>query len=223
MQQRQVIEPKHAPAAAATRAVKVDTHGESGPTVIRTSRLALRALEPDDLHAYTALLNESRGKVDPYFPLHAETETDADVFNRHLRLAREGDEFGRAMRRIGINEDGEMIGAFSLLSISRGLEWKADVTAWLSPRVWGRGYATEAVTGLVDHAFAALPEGLGLHRLNAWIVVENDQSKRLFGRLGFNQSGEERSFLSVNEAWHMHELWTLGIDRWPGTGHASLD
>jgi len=200
----------------ASRAVRVDVHGGDSASVIRTSRLILRALTEDDHDPYTSLLARAKSEVGRYFPLHAEGETDTDVFHRHRQLAEVGDQTGRALRRVALDDEGRMIGAFSLLSISRGLEWKADITAWLAPDMWGQGYATEAVTGIIDHAFQDLPGGLGLHHLNAWIIVENQHSKYLFDRLGFKKASEERSFLSVNDMWHMHELWTLNVTDWPG-------
>jgi RimJ/RimL family protein N-acetyltransferase len=56
---------------------------------------------------------------------------------------------------------------------------------WLTPAVWGRGYATEAghaMLGIARHA-------LGLKRLRAWHFADNPASGRVLRKLGFRETG----------------------------------
>ena len=61
-----------------------------------------------------------------------------------------------------------------------------EVMAAFEPDVWGRGYATEALEGIVSYAFGAL----GLLRLAAVADVPNEASHRMLERVGFRATGE---------------------------------
>jgi RimJ/RimL family protein N-acetyltransferase len=56
---------------------------------------------------------------------------------------------------------------------------------WLTPRAWGRGYATEAGRQMVQIARYAL----GLKRLSAGHFVDNPASGRVLTKLGFTPTG----------------------------------
>lgn len=60
--------------------------------------------------------------------------------------------------------------------------------------VWGRGYATEAITVLTAHAFGAL----GLHKVTAGFYAGNHASIRAFEKAGFRQEARLRHH------WHLH-------------------
>ena len=53
---------------------------------------------------------------------------------------------------------------------------------------WGRGYASQAVAALSEHAFAVL----GLERLEAGFYADNETSQRAFKRAGFVEEGCRR-------------------------------
>lgn len=54
---------------------------------------------------------------------------------------------------------------------------------------WGRGFATQAIAAVSDHAFVAL----GLERLEAGFYADNVPSQRAFLRAGFVEEGRRRS------------------------------
>ena len=55
--------------------------------------------------------------------------------------------------------------------------------------VWGRGYATEAISLLADYSFATLE----LHKLTSGAYAENVGSRKAFDRAGFQVEGVRRS------------------------------
>ena len=65
----------------------------------------------------------------------------------------------------------------------------------LAPSHQGRGYATEALDGLLRFVFATL----GKHRVSAIVDAENHAAASLFRRLGFRQ-----------EAHHIEHRWYKG-------------
>ena len=62
-------------------------------------------------------------------------------------------------------------------------DWLADVDLGFAflPRFWARGYAREAASGVLAHAWAAL----GLTRIVAITSPDNAASIRLLEKLGF--------------------------------------
>ena len=63
----------------------------------------------------------------------------------------------------------------------------AELGYWIGKPYWGRGYATEAVTALIAHAFDAD----GFEYLKAGHFTDNPGSERILKKLGFVASGKE--------------------------------
>lgn len=182
--------------------------------IIETPRLVLRPLEADDEAPMVELFQHARDHLQTVLPLKLEDAIPAAVFARQLQLTRQGDQTGKAFRRIATDRAGAIVGAFNLIVIRRGLENNADVNCWLDPDRSGVGLAREGLLALLSYALADLPEGLGLHRIDAWIQPENTASQRLVTACGFTRSGDESSHLTTGDAWRLHHRWQLTIDAW---------
>lgn len=192
------------PGLTPTRPVEV-----LAPGAIRTARLLLRPLTEDDRVAFIEVVRASRLHLEPFSPLHLPDESDDALFDRQLGLTIEGDATGKACRRIAVDSDGRLVGACNLNTIRRGLSWEGDANCWLSADAEGRGYATEGMIGLLKYAFADLPDGLGLHRVLAWMQSDNTRSDRMVRRLGFERAGPDKSFLHAGGRWELHEKLIL--------------
>ena len=87
-------------------------------------------------------------------------------------------------------------------------EQQAELGYSLHPDHWGRGYAAEALAGLIAHLF-------GHHRLHRLIAVtgaDNSRSCALLERLGFRR-----------EAYYVEAFFDRGVDRWvDDVGYAIL-
>lgn len=87
------------------------------------------------------------------------------------------------------NETGEHVGNIKLGPI-HPFHRSGDIGILLGePRTWGKGYATEAIALLCQHAFATL----GLHKVTAGCYHTNVGSIRAFQRAGFAIEGVRRS------------------------------
>jgi len=180
---------------------------------LRTERLVLRPLLETDRREFLRVVGESRGHLARFSELRTPGESDGKLFQRQLALSVAGEASRRACRRIVLDHGGRMIGACNLNAIRRGLAWEADANWWLAPGAVGKGCAGEAMGALLGHAFADLPEGLGLHRVLAGIQAENTASLRLAERLGFRRAGPERSYLHAGGKWDLHEMFEVSPER----------
>lgn len=177
------------------------------PGTLRTARLLLRPLRESDEAEFVRVAGLSRANLDASSPIHRPGESDLDLFRRQLQLTRQGVETGQGMRLVGLLDATVLVGAFNLNSISRGLDWSADLNCWISTDQLRRGFGAEGIRALVEHALAPLPQGLGLAEVRGWIERENEPSRRLAAGLGFVQAGDERSYLQTGARWALHDLW----------------
>ncbi|MEI2649271.1 MAG: GNAT family N-acetyltransferase [Dermatophilaceae bacterium] len=62
----------------------------------------------------------------------------------------------------------------------------------LYPSARGHGYVGEVLPVVLDYAFRAIPEGLGLQRLHATTTADNTASQAILLKAGFRLTGTER-------------------------------
>lgn len=92
--------------------------------------------------------------------------------------AAEGQSVRFAVLLRGADDVGTPIGTVSLFQLDEGNR-RAELGYALRRSAWGRGYATEAVSAVIDQAFGPLD----LNRLEADIDPHNHASARLLQRL----------------------------------------
>lgn len=176
--------------------------------LLRTPRLLLRPLRETDRSEYLRIVRENRRHMERCAGFARTGESDEALFERHLAATRDGDRAASAWRRVGVTDDGRIIGGFNLATISRGLVFEADATWWVIAPCCGVGFASEGVQAMLDYAFCEIPGGLGLHRVNAAIRADNDASRRLARRAGFTHRTGESLSVQHGGSWVAHELWT---------------
>jgi RimJ/RimL family protein N-acetyltransferase len=82
--------------------------------------------------------------------------------------------------------------------IGRVAFWMGNELGFLFDRgIWGRGFAGEAVTALIDYGFAALR----FTRVRADVDPRNARSLRLLERLGFQRTGFAAQTFKLGETW----------------------
>ena len=62
---------------------------------------------------------------------------------------------------------------------------KAEIGFWLLPKYWGRGLMSKAVSLVCNYAY----NDLQLHRIEALVETDNQNSKKLLEQLNFNFEG----------------------------------
>lgn len=111
--------------------------------------------------------------------------------------------------------DETAVGGVSLRNVRRS---HGMLAYWLLPDERGNGYVTEAASLLVDHAF----QNLGLHRVFAWTIDDNDASQAVLRRLGFRHEGTYREHVFTRGEYRDTEHFGLLDSEWEGV-EAVLD
>lgn len=153
---------------------------------MRTDRLTLRPLRPDDAAELHRLINDwevSRNLAEVPFPYprHLADEwiasaeaQQADGTAYHLAVT--GHEAGREM----------LVGGVGLRVDQQART--ARLGYWVGRRFWGHGVATEAAGRLARWALA----NLDIERLEASVATENASSAAVLRRIGFRLAGTGR-------------------------------
>jgi len=149
-----------------------------GGTFLTGDRVALRTVEEEDL------------------PFLRDHENDPAVrrpmtFDRPTNLKRERDRFDDMYDGDDVSllacVDGDPVGYVALFHVDESAG-HAEVAYWFSPEEQGNGYATDAVSVLLDYAF----DERRLHRVFARALDTNEASHALLEKLGFTAEGVQR-------------------------------
>jgi RimJ/RimL family protein N-acetyltransferase len=154
--------------------------------VLATARLVLRAPRRSDVKAIATLANDRRIAANTARIPHPYAIEDAEQFVAAVNK-REGEAC------FVVTLDGALIGMCSIESREDGPE----LGYWLGVAYWGRGFATEAVRALIDHAFGDLEH----EALISGARVNNPASRRVLEKCGFQWTGVRLSRIrAINSA-----------------------
>ena len=142
--------------------------------VLETERLVLRAPRLADVKAIARLVNDRRIAENTARIPHPYGAADAEQF-----LAEVNRQDGEATFAIVLK--GEIIGMCGV----EPREPAVELGYWLGVSYWNRGYATEAVRAVIDHAFGDLVHDA----LQAGARVSNPASRRVLEKCGFQWTG----------------------------------
>src|SRR6188474_2371645 len=143
--------------------------------VLETQRLVLRAPQLEDAKAIAALANDRRIAENTARIPHPYRVSDAESWIVGSAADLEGETYLITLA------NGTVIGCCGF-DMRDGA---AETGYWLGTRHWGKGYATEAVRALIDHAFT----DLGHQALHSSVRVTNPDSRRVLEKCGFQWTG----------------------------------
>lgn len=156
-----------------------------------------RPVTVDDAAALRDLLLASEEHMRPYEPSRA-TEFFTVEGQRRIIAAQLDDlDAGRTVPLVITDEDGAVAGRVNLNTIVRGAWQSALLGYWVGAPFLRRGLATGAVGDALHWAFVSL----GLHRVQADVMVENAASQGVLAKHGFVQFGRAKDYLFLNGAW----------------------
>ena len=135
------------------------------------------------------------------------------VFAVMLRHQRKEARAGRLLP-FGVHVGGQLAGAVTVGSITRGAFDSGYVGYWVDRAVAGRGVATTAVALVLDHCFGPV----GLHRVEANVRPENVASRHVVDKLGMVEEGLHRRYLFIDEDWRDHLTFALLAEDVPPGG-----
>ena len=177
-------------------------------TKIESPRLLLRPFRDADLpifHAY-----RSDPEVARYQGWQPPTEDQARAFIQEVKALQPGVPGEWFQFAIELKETGLLIGDCAL-KLDPEEPRQAEIGYTLAREHQGKGYASEAVSTLLDYTFGPL----GLHRVYALVICENQRSVSLLERLGMRREAHHIQHYWHKGAWVDEYQYAILESEWP--------
>lgn len=104
---------------------------------------------------------------------------------------------------LGIFKDEKLIGKIKLSNIVYGILRSAFVGYSIDKDHQGKGYMKEVLRKVCNYAF----EEMGLHRLEASTLLENERSQSVLKACDFEELGVSRKYLYISGEWRDHKIF----------------
>jgi len=169
---------------------------------IQGNKISIRVLNSDDasdLLEYYTRNKDFLSKFEPHRDEEfytVEVQKQSLIENYKEFIKGEGAHFG-------IYKAEKMIGRIRIYNIVNGVFKSAFIGYSMDEQYQGNGYMKEAVSLVVTYAY----EELGLHRIEATTLVDNEKSQRVLKACGFNELGICKEYLHINGKWRDHVIF----------------
>ena len=106
---------------------------------------------------------------------------------------------------ITLKDDNKIIGRVSFFNFAYGGMMSCACGYHLDKEHTGKGYMTEALKSAMAFVF----DEYKMHRIEAFIVPENESSLNLVKRVGFHYEGKRMSYMHINGRYRDHEAFYM--------------
>ncbi|WP_182170016.1 GNAT family N-acetyltransferase [Flaviflexus equikiangi] len=152
----------------------------------------LKIVTTADVDELADLLVRSREYLAPFEPRREDSYFSAEYQRKLITAKLAAHESGSEVPFL-ILHDGMIVGQLTLDRIEFGPLQSADIGYWVAQDHCGRGIATRAVSEVLDYAW----HELGLCRIQAATLPENEPSITVLRRNGFALCGTARSYMEI--------------------------
>jgi ribosomal-protein-alanine N-acetyltransferase len=168
--------------------------------------VVLRPPRAADYGEWRELRARSRAFLQPWEPTWPSDDLTRAAFRRRLTAYARDRELGAAYAFFVLRSaDEALTGGITLSNVRRGVAQMGTIGYWCGQPFTRQGLTLAAVRAVSDFAFRTL----GLHRLEAACIPDNDASRRLLAKAGFVEEGYAKAYLKINGAWRDHVLFGL--------------
>ncbi|MGL4849851.1 MAG: GNAT family N-acetyltransferase [Clostridium sp.] len=166
---------------------------------IQGENIYLRNLTPSDAEELTEYYIRNKKHLEKFEPARENEfytlEVQKGTLNESYKQFLNGTSYDMA-----IIKDEKIIGKIRLSNIVYGV-FKSGILGYsIDEEFQGRGYMQEAVNLMIKYSF----EDLELHRMEASALVNNEKSKKVLEKCGFEKLGINKKYLFINGVWEDH-------------------
>ena len=168
--------------------------------------VVLRPPRASDYVAWSDLRRRSRTFLQPWEPAWPADDLSRAAYRRRLMAYQRDMDLGSGFSFLVLRaDDQELVGGITLSNIRRGVAQMGTVGYWI-----GEPYARSGHTLAATRAVCGFALGrMGLHRLEAACLPENEPSRRLLLKAGFELEGRASAYLKINGDWRDHLLFGM--------------
>lgn len=171
--------------------------------LFKTQRTIVKLLSESDAGVLRNYYIDNERHLDKWLPKRPDGYHSENSWRQ--RVCDYLDEYrtGASLRLLAFDQaTGELIGICEFTSITRGAFEACYLGYSIDHKFENKGLMTEILVGALDYVF----DELGLHRVMANYMPENDKSARVLDKLGFEKEGFARSYLNIAGDWRDHVL-----------------
>lgn len=168
--------------------------------------LRLRVPTRGDFEAWADLRGRSQAFLQPWEPVWPADDLTKAAFARRIERYQHEMREDLAYPFLLVDRASDAIlGGLTLANVRRRAAMSATLGYWMGAPYAGKGLMSHAVPALCRHAFSLL----GLERIEAACLPENEASIRVLEKAGFRREGFARGYLSIAGARRDHLLFAL--------------
>jgi ribosomal-protein-alanine N-acetyltransferase len=173
---------------------------------IRAGRVYMRPPQRRDCGKWLKIRAGSKDFLQPWEPTWPIDSLTRKAFFRRLKTYafQSNTDTGYVFLVFG-HEDHALIGSIAINDVRRGVAQSCSVGYWVGEQYAGKGYMTEALSGVLPIIFSRLK----IHRIEAACLPHNEASLALLIKIGFRREGFVKRYLKINGTWQDHILFGL--------------
>jgi [ribosomal protein S5]-alanine N-acetyltransferase len=168
--------------------------------------LRLRLPTRHDFEAWADLRGRSQAFLQPWEPVWPADDLTKAAFVRRIERYQYEMREDIAYPFLLVDRASDAIlGGLTLANVRRRAAMSATLGYWMGAPYAGKGLMSHAVPALCRHGFSLL----GLQRIEAACLPENEASIRVLEKAGFRREGFARGYLSIAGTRRDHLLFAL--------------
>ena len=173
---------------------------------IQGAEIYLRYPRFADFASWAKLRSESREFLSKWEPVWADDELTRGAFRRHIKRYHKETRLDSAYTFFVFRRsDDTLMGGVTRFNVRRGVTQCCALGYWIGARFARQGYMQDALRALIPFVFTTL----GLHRIEAACLPENEPSRNFLAKIGFRVEGLAKNYLLINGEWKDHVLLAL--------------
>ena len=173
---------------------------------LETERLRLSVLRKSEASRVNSYFVKNRDFHKKYSQTHTEDYFTVSMQRKYLAYDYNSFLDGTLVPLwITLKETGEIIGRVSFFNFAFGGMMSCACGYHLDKDHTGKGYMTEALKGAMAFVF----DEYKLHRIEAFIVPDNETSLNLVKRCGFHYEGRRISYMHINGRYRDHDAFYI--------------
>lgn len=170
---------------------------------LRTERACIRLPKESDAARVLRYRIDNREHFAPWEPQREEAYFTEEACRRFIANGLEAARADRAYPFLVLDADqNEVLASITLTNVVRGIFQASHIGYGVAGAWQGKGLMHETLRAVLNMAFGTL----GLHRVMANHLPDNQRSARVLERLGFEREGYARAYLCIDGRWQDHVL-----------------
>ncbi|MEG0614035.1 MAG: GNAT family N-acetyltransferase [Clostridium sp.] len=169
---------------------------------IEGNEIYIKILTSEDAEALSEYYIRNRKFLSKFEPHRDESFYSIDV-QRQSIIENYKEFIKESGAHFGIYKDDQIIGRIRVYNIVQGVFRSGFIGYSIDENCQGKGYMKEAVNLMLGYAY----EDLGLHRIEATTLVDNERSQGVLKSCGFSKLGVAEEYLYINGKWRDHTIF----------------